>query len=245
MERVTFLLEPSGERIGCLLNPETVVIRRTSGFRHRASIGGDLAGTGLTDDPLIFAGGGRTEIELDLLFDVRVSGSTIQTSDVRDLVAPIWDLAENTLENGERRIPRARLFWGKAWNILVVVLAAAERLEDFTPEGAPRRSWLRLRLARVAEPVSRTAAADPGLWGPGGMAPDVAAGIRTHRTVGSQAGEIVVGERLDVIAGEYYGDPSLWPALAAYNHIADPTHLPPGTLVRIPPVAELQGGSAP
>jgi hypothetical protein len=32
-----------------------------------------------------------------------------------------------------------------------VVTAAAERFERFTPEGIPRRSWLRLRLERVPD----------------------------------------------------------------------------------------------
>lgn len=241
MERIAFLIEPTGERIGCLLNPNSVVIRRTSGFRQRASIGGDLAGTGLTDDPMLYAGGGRTEIDLDLLFDVRLAGSTIQSEDVRDLIAPLWDLAENTLDHGERRVPEARLLWGKAWNILVVVLAVAERLEDFTASGAPQRSWLRIRLARVAETVSRTAAADRGLWQPGGLAPEAASGVRLHETLGGRTGETAEGERLDVIASEYYGDPSLWRALAAYNRIADPTQVPPGTLLRIPPISELRG----
>jgi len=31
MERVAFLIEPGGERIECLLNPETLVVRRVAG----------------------------------------------------------------------------------------------------------------------------------------------------------------------------------------------------------------------
>src|SRR5438105_1692360 len=95
MERVAFLIEATSERIGCLLNPETLVLRRAAGVRPRRSAGGLLTGGQLTDDPLLYTGGGRTELELDLLFDTSLAGSTITTDDVRDLTGPFWALAEN------------------------------------------------------------------------------------------------------------------------------------------------------
>lgn len=69
MERVAFLVERTGERIPCLLNPESVVARRYAGIRPAGAAGARLTGIELSDDPLIFTGGGRTELELDLLFD--------------------------------------------------------------------------------------------------------------------------------------------------------------------------------
>lgn len=239
MERVAFLLEQSGERIGCLLNPATVVMRRTSGVRTRTSLGSELAGTGLTDDPLLYAGGGRTELDLDLLFDVGLAGSTVVSDNVRDLTAPFWDLSENTLEAGQRRIPAVRFVWGKAWDVPAVVVDIAERLEQFTASGAPQRSWLRMRLLRVAEPVSRSAAVDPGFWQPGGAASP--SSIRFHQTIGGRVGETAEGERLDDIAFRYYGNPGLWKELARYNRMTDPTRVPPGTVVQIPPLAALLG----
>ena len=239
MERVAFLLEHTGDRIGCLLNPSTVVVRRTPGIKTRATLGGELAGTGLTDDPLIYVGGGRTEVDLDLLFDVGLAGSTVVSDDVRDLTAPLWDLAENTLDGDRRRIPQMRFVWGKAWDLPTVVVAIAERLEAFTPSGAPQRSWLRMRLLRVGEQVSRTAAADPGLWQQGGIAGAATSGARLHQTLGGRVGETSEGERLDEIASRYYGNPALWKAIAQYNRLLDPTQVPPGTVVQIPPLAEL------
>ena len=61
MERVAFLIERTGERIGCLLNPESIVRRRVAGVRTRRSAGGLLTGTGLSDDQLIYTGGGTTD----------------------------------------------------------------------------------------------------------------------------------------------------------------------------------------
>lgn len=153
MERVAFLIEETNERIGCLLNPETLVMRRVAGVRPRRSATGQLTGEGLTDDPLLYTGGGRTELDLDLLFDVSLAGSSITTEDVRDLTLPLWELAENAdRQEGYGQPPLVRFIWGKSWNIPGVILAVSERLESFTPEGVPRRSWLRLRMLRANEP---------------------------------------------------------------------------------------------
>ncbi len=153
MERVAFLIEETDERIGCMLNPETLVMRRVAGGRPRRSATGQLTGKGLTDDPLLYTGGGRTELNLDLLFDVTLAGSSITTDDVRDLTLPLWELAENAnRQNGYGQPPLVRFIWGKSWNMLGLVLAVSERLESFTPEGTPRRSWLRMRILRANEP---------------------------------------------------------------------------------------------
>ena len=152
MERVAFLHEGSRARIGCLLNPECIVLRRHAGVAPRLSAGGLVTGTALTDDPLVHTGGGKTELDLDLLFDVSLAGSSIQSDDVRDLTRPLWELAENQrIAKGYGKPPLVRFVWGKGWNIPGVVVAVAERLECFTSAGVPRRSWLRMRLRRITE----------------------------------------------------------------------------------------------
>ena len=80
MDRVSFLLERTGERLGCMLNPETLRIARCAGVRPQRSLGGTLTGRGLSDQPLQATGGGATELTLDLLFDISITGSSIQTT---------------------------------------------------------------------------------------------------------------------------------------------------------------------
>ena len=161
MEHVAFLIEESGALIRCMLNPETLVVRRLAGVRTRQPTGGRDAGSGQLDDLIFFTGGGRTELELDLLFDIdlprsSIPGISIPAQDVRDLTGPIWQLAENSARSQDiARPPQVRFLWGKTWNIPGVVLAIAERFESFTPTGNARRSWLRMRLLRVSDTPRR------------------------------------------------------------------------------------------
>ena len=128
MERVAFLLEETGERLACMLNPENLVVSRSAGIRPRRSLGGALTGLALTDDPLIYTGGGTTELQLRLLFDISLSGSSVRAEDVRELTAPLWQLAENVAGSDVyARPPLVRFVWGKSWNIPGVVAAVAER----------------------------------------------------------------------------------------------------------------------
>jgi hypothetical protein len=245
MERVAFIVEATGERLGCLLNPESVVARRTAGIEPRRSGGGKLTGASLSDDPLLYTGGGQTELRLDLLFDLSIGGSSIQTTDVRDLTGPLWDLAENAPGgDGYARPPIVRFVWGKSWNVPGLVTAVAERLEEFNPSGAPRRSWLRLRLLRISDadaPV-RPRRHQPEFLRAEPPAPELVgdADITIHRVMGAGgSGADASAERLEDIAWRYYGDPAAWRLIAKFNGIGDPTRIAPGTLLRIPAEAAL------
>ena len=91
MERVAFIVDETGDRIDCLLNPETVEIKRLAGVRPRQSAQGQLVGAGLADDPLLFTGGGRTELTLDLVFDVELVESAAGPADVRAMTRSTMD----------------------------------------------------------------------------------------------------------------------------------------------------------
>jgi hypothetical protein len=48
------------------------------------------------------------------------------------------------------------------------------------------------------------------------------------------------GERLDAIAGELYGDSTMWWAIAAASGIGWSLQVPPGTRVLVPVLSQLQ-----
>ncbi len=241
MERVAFLVEKTGERIPCLLNPTSVVVRRLAGVRARQSSAGPLTGAGLKDDPLLYTGGGMTEVLLDLLFDVSLAGSNVTAVDVRVLTRPLTELAEGSDgEDGSGQIPLVRFVWGKSWNILGVVAAVAERLEYFTPDGAPQRSWLRMRFLRAGNPPGDRASdlgKDMSLTDlPEEM--DVPLNqLSVHQITGAGKGSDGDSstERLDEIASAHYGNPSWWRLIAAFNNIDDPWDIEAGKLLNLPP----------
>ncbi len=260
MERVAFLVEETNERLGCLLNPDSFVMRRVAGVLPRYSIGGQFTNAGLQDNPLLYTGGGRTELELHLLFDTSLTGSSVETYDVRDLTGPLWNLAENTRRTsgpqGYRRPPLVRFVWGKSWNIPAIVVSIAERLEQFTADGAPQRSWLHMQLWRVSAPLPETTLnTSPMLFSKASPAQSTRTFPPADLEVPSdsvpedrvQSHIVKQGERLDDIAAHYYQGPStldapsLWRMLASFNNILDPLHLQPGSVLRIPPLSALGG----
>jgi hypothetical protein len=249
MERVAFLIERTGEQVSCLLNPESVLVRRSAGLRSRTAGGGIATGAALSDDPVVATGGGVTQLELDLLFDVDLAQSMApqpadgaadgaapaSEMDVRDLTRPIWNLAENAEgDDGFGVPPIIRLIWGRSWNVPAVVTAVAERLQRFSSAGAPRRSWLRLRLRRVADTS-----------GPAPLRQPVTPQFELPPLGDSDAAdtapriELPVDEdgfpsrRLDDIAAERYGDPGAWRLIAALNGIVNPLALSEGLVLRL------------
>jgi hypothetical protein len=226
-----------------MLNPENLVMRRLAGVSERRSNGGPLAGARLKDAPLLFTGAGRTELLLDLLFDVTLAGSSIATEDVRELTRPLVELAEGSAGNdGYTEPPVVRFVWGKYWNIPGVVTAVAERLEYFTAQGAPRRSWLRMRFVRVAE------SSEAGQGPPRQLTiPQLSERLEippeqllVHEVVGAGRSEETEGgpggstERLEEIAHRIYGDPRYWRLIANFNNVDNPLEVVAGRLLRVP-----------
>ena len=249
MERVAFLIEETGERVACLLNPESLVVRRIAGVRQRRSVGGSLSGAKLADDALLFTGGGMTEMFLDLLFDVAFADPNRTVEDVRDLTSPLWKLAENSgASKNYGEPPRIRFVWGKSWNIPGVIAAVSENFDYFDMTGIPLRSWLRMRFLRAVEPLAETTAKAPPLALTSEMTPE-----QITREIGklseTAGGEVKVhtyakGERLDHLVRQQYGffgHPAMWRTIATYNSISDPLNVPPGTILQFPPLAVLQG----
>jgi hypothetical protein len=247
MDRVTFLLERTGERIPCLLNPETIRMTRRAGVRRRQSSGGGLTGRSQSDHPLLYTGGGTTELQLDLLFDVTLGGGTLATDNVRDLTSPLWHLAENSVsEDGLGSLAVVRFVWGRVWNIPGIVAEVAERFEQFTSEGAPQRSWMRMRFVRVDVPEQEPPR--PAL-NPEALA-ELTAQLESNRPAAdsSVAHEILGGGQESVDSNEPSGEteklynlayeagwhPSYWRLLAGFNHIDDPLRLTAGKILQLP-----------
>ena len=260
MERAAFLIQDperrsTTARLSCLLNPNTLVFRRVAGLRRRRSLAGAVTQDGLRDDPLMQTGGGVTELRLDLLFDVNVPGTWLgggpvdsgagedEVRDVRDLTRPLWDLAENQKHPGQvAGPPRVRFVWGKRWDFPAVVAAIAERLENFSPQGVPQRSFLRLCLLRADDDVQPEDISSTGLPGllpefeaePEPDSPLDVLPLAEQPPPETYESYVSPGQPLFLTAFLFFGDASLWDVLAEANPDVDPVFVPPGTALRIP-----------
>lgn len=231
MERVAFLIEATNQVLRCLLNPETLLMQRTTGIRPQHTASGQLTGRGLADDPVLYTGGGRTILELDLLFDLSLSAADGRVDDVRAITLPLWQMAENSAHGAAPgQPPQLRFIWGKAWNIPAVVLSVAERYERFTARGQAQRSWMRLRLLRINAVVPQPA---PRRSFVRADVPAAAVLATPDETWGTH--EWIDGERLDQLAHRYYGDTALWRLIAVANDLADPADSGGGRLLHLPP----------
>jgi hypothetical protein len=256
VERVAFLVEETGARLDCLLNPETLEVGRLAGVRPRGIGSGRLTGAGLADDPLHLTGGGRTEMTVDLLFDVDLVTTPGGPADVRGLTRPLWQLAENSaIQRGAVRPPLVRFLWGKSWNIPGVVAAVAERFDRFDQEGVPQRSWLRLRFLRVAETAAEAQATYETMLAQQQNAQAEAALAQAAEGAEPAGSVVAVGEgelatgppavRFDLLSTDGVGSPFLWRLLATYNEVNDPLRVEPGTVLSVPPGLPGSGASAP
>lgn len=249
MERVVFHVDATGEQVSCLLNPESVTATRTAGVGPRRAELGSLAGGGLHDDPLVFTGGGSTVLDLQLLFDVSLLDRPEPAAalDVRNLTGPLWRLAENSeRERGGWRPPLVRFVWGRSWNVPGVIVALAERFDQFDLEGVPQRSWITLRFRRVSEPgvdaqpVARSVA--PALTPEQVEAATSATGDvepAARLAVLGATGERDGSANLPLMAWQTLGDPGLWRVLALRNDLDDPLAVPAGAILDVPPRATL------
>ncbi|MCL4247986.1 MAG: LysM peptidoglycan-binding domain-containing protein [Anaerolineae bacterium] len=233
MERVLFHVDSTLELIPCLLNPERVVMRRSSGVR--AAPNANIIGRSPRQyDTIMFTGGGQTELELQLLFDIQLGAGASVLDDVRDLTAPLWRLTYNAgLASGFGQPPRVRLIWGKAWNVPGIITDLAEWTEDFSPSGKPQRSWVSLRLlqtdpAPLVTGRSRLIDAE--------TLAELRALIVSRPLTDVRIYEVREGDRLPELAERFYGEAGLWRLIAEFNDLLDPSDLPPGTVLAIPEV---------
>jgi hypothetical protein len=245
MERVAFLIEHTGQRVECLLNPDSVTVTRQAGVRARRSMGGAVTGRTVTDDSLLATGGGVTQLRLELLFDTSKVGGPKPVHDVRLLTAPLWNLAENSADDeGQGTPPLVRFVWGKGWNVPGMVSAVAERFECFNAAGMAQRSWVSLRFVRVNVPPLLAATPDipiDQLANAASALDPEDEQLLVHRVAGEADArdEGHSSERAEQLAHRYYGNPAYWRMVATFNNLDDPARLDTGMVLKMPPLRGL------
>lgn len=235
MQRMIFFAEGEKTRLTCMLNPESILMRRKAGVRQLESLGGYSTGTRMQDAPLLYTNGGYTELTLDLLFDVTLPGHAMNirndnsnnADDVTSITSLLWDMSKNILDDEAKKSMKiCRVLWGVAFDYTGIITTISERLEYFTPEGFARRSWIRLAIRHVAvddlEPIDPYKAQVPKKHE---SIPDNVQMISEGASP-SRVGELVEsGEsllRVDKLAQDSHGSDRQWRTMAADYGIINP-----------------------
>jgi nucleoid-associated protein YgaU len=178
-----------------------------------------------------FGGGGPRELQVELLFDttLRAGGAdappdrAVRTAANRLFAFMMIDRALVTgAANAAHGLPpRCRMEWGRdtMHHFDCYITDCTVKFLLFAPDGEPVRATAGLSLKEVRDPEHLAALSPPPGW---------STAVRRH--------VFRAGERLDLVAFRFYGDPAIWPHLAAANGIADPTAIPPGTTLVLPPL---------
>ena len=202
---------PDGKDLPVQFNPQTL----------KVSFSNQKAGGDQKSGAIQFIGRGKTQLSLDLLFDVTVplaDGSMQPAGDVRQLTRDIAyflqpkEKAKTEKGKPEQFVPPGiRFIWG-TFTFEGVMDSMNETLELFSSEGKPLRATVSIAISRQ----DILLAADPKAAGPG-----------TQPQVAARDGDTIQG-----IAAKI-GDVDDWRALASANDIDNPRILSAGALLKV------------
>ena len=131
---------------------------------------------------------------------------------LRKIVAP----EPTSVSSNKPSAPHVLFQWGTAITFKGYVESVAVKYTMFRGEGTPIRGTCTLTMKEFPSTPGKT---NPTSGGPPGN--------RTHR--------MVTGDTLASVAYAEYGDPTQWRRLAEANGIDDPSRIPEGTKILVPP----------
>jgi hypothetical protein len=169
---------------------------------------------------LAFGGGEPATFSLSMVFDTTQDTST-QGRDVRKHTNQLLKLVKVHGQDIKRRKPppRVKFQWGKITLFLAVVEKVEITFTLFEADGTPVRAKVAVDFKQQDDSDDPAPPQNP-----------------TTRTEPRRTRRVRMGERLDLIAYEEYGQSSHWRYLAEANGLIDPATLEPGQVLIIPPL---------
>lgn len=170
----------------------------------------DISVPGLRTPLLQFIRGEARTLAVELFLDTTDTGTSLndRLTAIRAFVTINGDL---------HAPPVCRFHWGDT-DFTGVMFEFSEKFTVFDEAGHILRARVTIKLKEYAPANLQYTEINP-------QSPDRAKTRAVRK-----------GDRLDLIAGEEYGDPALWPVIAAANGIARPRLLVPGQLLQVPPL---------
>ena len=187
-------------------NPKDFSITRNACWKGNAAKKGET--------PLEYAGAPPAQISVEMFLDESDKADGDVSKTVEDLLTCL-EPAKNTGDSPSA--PHVTFQWGKAIRFHGTVTSVAAKYTMFRGQGTPVRGSATLTIKEQATP---TASQNPTSGGP--------PGCRVH--------VMRAGDTLASVAYAEYRDPGRWRDLASTNDIDDPTRLPAGTSLLVPPL---------
>ena len=200
------------ESVECLFNPNQYTLTKNNQWQPERTMGKDLA------LPKFLSGSAMTLV-MTLFFDSFEKGKDVREYTDKLLKLTYVNPRLTNQKNKKGRPPRVMFRWGEMWGFKAVISQMTQRFTLFLENGMPVRATVDITFQQVEQqgvprPQNPTSYSESG-WR-----------LRMVR----------VGERLDWIAYEEYGDPTLWRFIADANELSNPLVLTPGRQLIIPPL---------
>jgi nucleoid-associated protein YgaU len=212
LEKATISGESVDITVDCLFNPEEYTLARTNTWEIKMVKGKNIP-------EVTFGGGQPATLKMKLFFDTFAEGT-----DVRKHTEGLWKLMriDESSKNPKTKKgepPRVVFTWGQCWSFEAVIESLSQTFILFLESGVPVRSTVDITFKQVQDEM-QFAGTNP-----------TSGGGEPHRVHVVQA-----GERLDWIAYQEYGDPTLWRHIAEENNLIRPHQLRPGQKLVIPAI---------
>lgn len=218
------LTASDGTSVPCQFNPSSVQITKTARWNAQPSKGSAKQPTPQ------FVGAGPEILSAKLLFDGfdTLGGAKQPVEDAVEKILSWTCVPQDTYASGTPQPPTVTFSWGTGLVLIGYLTKVDVAYKMFGADGTPLRATVDITLQRVPDDQQGTNPTSGGI-------------------AGRRAARIGDGDTLASIAHREYGDAGLWRALAAANGVEDPTRLPVGARLLVPPrtqAVELNAGEA-
>ena len=212
LKRAELMSDDRSKRLRFHYNPTTVTVTKTAEWRSTPR-----RGSKTVPSPEFIGTNGRT-LSLTLLLDALESPDRDVRRDVETLVE--WaGVTDESWRAHKPQPPLLRLHWGGEPYFPGYLRDVTARFTLFASDGVPLRASVDVVLVETPD--------EPKPQNP------TSGGVQDRRSV-----VLGAGDTLASLARQEYGDPNLWRALATANGVDDPSRVPPGTALVVPPMGE-------
>ncbi|MFL6074143.1 MAG: peptidase M23 [Mycobacteriales bacterium] len=207
---------PVRDTINFQFNPKELSLTKTAKWKRDAQRGAKKSGVPE------FTGSDPCKLQLEMFLDATEHMDSKVVTAVEKLFA-LCVPTDQTLNQKKPSPPWVIFRWGGLTGFPAFVSSVTAKYTLFTPSGMPVRATCTVAIEEIA-------GATPGQ--------NPTSGALAARKVHT----VVAGDSLQMMAFQEYGDPNRWRVIAEANRIDDPMWLPPGTVLLVPALEELDSG---